>query len=223
MSLRFKCIILDHDDTAVDSTASIHYPAHVKVMKILRPGQKPIDINGWFLKNFHPGIIRYLVDELGMNEIEIEKEYQIWREFTTKSIPHFFPGFLETLKQYRQRGGIVSVVSHSERDIIEKHYRLSDPSNKFIPDIIYGWNDDETKRKPSSWPVKRILNTFHLDPHDALIVDDLKPAVVMSQQTGVPVAAAGWSHTIPKIEGYMRKHCIAYFTTVEEFREFLLT
>ena len=31
-SIRFKCLILDHDDTAVDSTASIHYPAHVEIM-----------------------------------------------------------------------------------------------------------------------------------------------------------------------------------------------
>ena len=25
--MRYKCLVLDHDDTVVDSTASIHYPA----------------------------------------------------------------------------------------------------------------------------------------------------------------------------------------------------
>ena len=103
MSLRFKCVILDHDDTAVDSTASIHYQAHVEVMRILRPDQEPISLDGWFLKNFDPGIMEYLIDELRFDEAEIEKEYQVWRDFTTSSTPRFFPGFIEALIKYRKR------------------------------------------------------------------------------------------------------------------------
>ena len=34
----FKCLILDHDDTAVASTPAIHYPAHLEAMRVLRPG-----------------------------------------------------------------------------------------------------------------------------------------------------------------------------------------
>ena len=30
--LRYKCLIIDHDDTAVDSSATVHHPAHVKSM-----------------------------------------------------------------------------------------------------------------------------------------------------------------------------------------------
>ena len=32
-ALRYRCLVLDHDDTAVMSTPLIHYPAHVKAMK----------------------------------------------------------------------------------------------------------------------------------------------------------------------------------------------
>ena len=61
MDLRFRCLILDHDDTAVNSTAMIHHPSHLESMRVLRPQAPPIDLQGWFLKNFDPGIMQYPV------------------------------------------------------------------------------------------------------------------------------------------------------------------
>ena len=223
MGLKYKCLILDHDDTAVNSTAAIHYPAHLAVMKMLRPDAKPIDLDGWFIKNFHPGIMNYLARELGMSDRELDTEYEIWREYNTKHIPDFFPGFIEALYQYKNRGGIITVVSHSEKDIIEKHYLTRAGKFKIVPDIIFGWDEDERRRKPSPWPAMEILKKYGLNKREVLIVDDLKPAVLMSKNTGVPVAAAGWSHDIPLIRDYMEKNCLAYFKTVKDFRNFILT
>ena len=42
--MRYKCLVLDHDDTVVDSTASIHYPAFLEALKILRPGVQQITL-----------------------------------------------------------------------------------------------------------------------------------------------------------------------------------
>ena len=211
MGLKYKCLILDHDDTAVNSSATIHFPAHLKVMRLIRPHIAPIDLNGWFLKNFHPGVMNYLSGELKMSDQELQKEYQIWREFTTNRIPQFYPGFLEALSQYRESGGLIAVVSHSEKDIIERNYIFHNECRQFLPDIIFGWHYDEKKRKPSPWPVQEILRTFGLNPEEALIVDDLKPGVLMSLETKVPIAAAGWSHKIPEIQEYMRKQSAGCF------------
>ncbi|KPJ84175.1 MAG: hypothetical protein AMS17_16545, partial [Spirochaetes bacterium DG_61] len=92
--MQFKCLILDHDDTAVNSTAEIHYPAHLEVMRVLRPHLVPVSLDEWFLKNFNPGIMEYLIEELGFSEAEVQIEYRIWREHTTRTIPHFFPDIL---------------------------------------------------------------------------------------------------------------------------------
>ncbi len=62
--MKYKCIILDHDDTAVDSTADIHYPAHLETMRVLRPDDDIISLDQWLLKNFHPGIMNYMKNEL---------------------------------------------------------------------------------------------------------------------------------------------------------------
>jgi len=223
MPLRYKCLILDHDDTAVDSSATIHYPAHLEAMRLLRPGCRPVDLQGWFLKNFDPGIMEYLSGELGMSPPELRWEYRIWSRFGARRIPSFFPGFLEALRSYRESGGRVAVVSHSEKRAIARHYRHTPRPQRFFPDLILGWHRDERKRKPSPWPVLQVLNAFKLEARQALIVDDLKPGVLMARSAGVPAAASGWCHRIPRIEAYMRRNCLAYLETVEEFARFILT
>jgi len=219
MSLRFAYLILDHDDTAVDSTAAVHYPAHVEAMRVLRPGRTPVSLEGWFLKNFHPGIMPYLQEELGLSAEELARELEIWRSFTTRRIPRFFAGFLETLQEYRARGGRIAVISHSDPEVIRGHYRSAGP---LVPDLVFGWDDREEKRKPSPWPVRQTLALLNVPAGQALILDDLKPGVLMARGAGVAVAGAGWAHHIGEIREYMQSSCLAYFEAVGAFRDFLL-
>ncbi|MBT4089828.1 MAG: HAD family hydrolase [Deltaproteobacteria bacterium] len=222
MNLKYKCLILDHDDTAVDSTASIHYPAHQEIMRRIRPGSIPISLEGWFKKNFHPGIMEYLVEELKFTEDELEQELAIWRDFTHNRTPRFYPGFIEMLQEYKSRGGIVTVVSHSEVEIIEAHYQQTDRNGTLFPELIFGWTFDAEKRKPNSYPVRQILQKFDLKEDEVLIVDDLKPGVEMAKASGVPIAAAGWGHQIPEVRAYMEANCLAYLSEIDEMRELVL-
>ena len=222
MDLKYRCLILDHDDTAVDSTAVIHYPAHVEVMRRIRPDIEPVSLEDWFRKNFDPGIMRFLKSDLAFTEAEMEVEFSIWREYNLKLIPRFFPGFIDLLQEYKKRGGIVTVVSHSEVDIIENHYQSLDKGNAFRPDAVFGWSDEESKRKPSPYPVNQILSKFGLEQEDALIIDDLKPGVEMAKSAGVAVAAAGWAHQIPEIKSFMEKNCRYYFAEIGNFASFIL-
>ncbi|MDC7240311.1 MAG: HAD hydrolase-like protein [Spirochaetales bacterium] len=219
--MKFKCLILDHDDTSVNSTPHIHYPAHLEVMRQLRPGVEPAGLDEWLLKNFSPGIMEYMTGELGFSEEEVRKEYHIWREFTSSRIPPFFPGYLEILKEYKDLGGIITVVSHSEEDLIRRDYRHAGAGE--LPELVFGWDFDPEKRKPNPYPVLEILKHYSLKPEEALILDDLKPAVEMSRRSSVPIAAAGWGHSIPEIREYMKTHCSCYLESVEEFRKLLLS
>ncbi len=223
MALRYKCLILDHDDTTVDSTSSIHYPAYLEIMRQLRPDVEPVSLHGWLRKNYHPGILQYYMEELGFSIAEIEEEYAIWRGFTQTKMPHFYEGFWELLEEFKARGGIITVVSHSDVDIIKKHYRHCGNGTGLEPEIIFGWGMDEEKRKPSPYPVQQILGALELAPSDVLVLDDLKPGVDMARASGVTVAAAGWGHQIPEIREDMEASCHYYFATVEAFREFFLS
>jgi beta-phosphoglucomutase-like phosphatase (HAD superfamily) len=219
----YRCILVDHDDTAVDSTAAIHYPAHLDALAQLRPGRTPPTREQWLLWNFH-GIMDYLEGELGMTPAELDRELEIWRSWTHAHVPPFFPGFLDLLADYRRAGGKVAVISHSEAPVIEGHYRGAGGASDdaFVPDLIFGWVPEAEHRKPSPWPVLEALREFSCAPAQALVVDDLKPGVLMAQAAGVDFAAAGWSHRVEEIERYMRAHAVAYCSRIDDLRALLM-
>lgn len=219
-SLQYSCLILDHDDTTVDSTAIIHYPAYLEAMRILRPDFQALTLPDFYRKHIDPGFFAYLRDELKLNPEELMRELEIWREFTKQRIPVFYPEMIDFLKDYRARGGIIAVSSHSEVEMIERDYRAN--VDNFLPDIIFGWDESEFKRKPDPYPVMVTMKNFDLRPEQILIVDDLKWGIMMGKTAGVATAAAGWSYRVPEVERYMRANCDYYWETVREFREYVI-
>jgi phosphoglycolate phosphatase/pyrophosphatase PpaX len=191
-------------------------------METLRPGEPVIGLETWFEKNFDPGIVGFLVDELGLTPEELALEHQIWREYTSREVPHFYPGFLDALAEYRARGGRIVVVSHSEAHVIMSHYNGAANGHRVIPELVFGWDMAPDKRKPNPYPVQETLRQLGLEPRDVLVVDDLKPGIDRALSAGVDAAAAGWSHHIPAIREFMKRTCVAYFETVAEFAEFIL-
>lgn len=220
MTLRYRCVLVDHDDTAVDSTSAVHYPAHLEALRVLRPGRTPPTREQWILHNFH-GIMEYLTEDLKLTREEQAVEFELWQTFTASHIPPFFPGFLPLLADYHRAGGKVAVISHSEAGVIAAHYAaVPDPAVQ--PDLIFGWEHDAEKRKPSPWPVREALRTLDCPAGSALVVDDLKPGILMARAAGVDMAAAGWSHRIPEIEQYMRANADVYCATIAELRTVLM-
>jgi len=203
--MTIDCLVLDHDDTAVNSTATIHYPAHLKMMGILRPEEPVIDLETWFLKNFDPGIMTFLAEELGLSDEELAEEFRIWQDFNEERVPPFYPGLPELLGRFSEAGGVLAVVSHSTERHIRRHYAEGCPDAQ--PDFVFGWEHEASKRKPSPWPLEKIIEQTGIDPSRMLVVDDLKPGVDMARAAGVPVAAAGWGHDVPQIREAMKRLC----------------
>ncbi len=206
----------------MDSTRRVHYPAHLEVMERLRPGSRPVDLDTWFRKNCDPGILPFLVDELGMTPAELALEHEIWREHTARETPHFYAGFLDALAAYKARGGRVVVVSHSDTNVILSHYTGAANGRRVMPDLVFGWELEPERRKPDPYPIHETLRRLGLAASDVLVVDDLKPGIEMAQAAGVDAAAAGWAHNIPAIREYMQQSCVAYLETVAAFAEFIL-
>ena len=216
-NLKYACIVLDHDDTVVNSTATIHYPSFVEYMKIYRPNIK-MDLEEYFRLNFDPGIVALLMDICGLNEQETKEEEQFWSDYVKNHIPQAFEGLSKILRQYQSRGGKIAVVSHSYSYYIERDYAANDLPK---PDIIFGWDLEPEKRKPDPFCLYEIERQFDLQAKDILVVDDLKPGYDMARAAGVPFAAAGWANDIPEIEHFMRENCGLYFKKVVEFGNFL--
>ena len=215
--LKYKCLVLDHDDTTVDSSASIHYGAFVEYMTKFHP-EGMLSLEDYFRYNFDPGVIPMLRDICGLSEKELKEEEEFWTAYVENHVPKAYPGIREIMEEQHARGGKVCVISHSFRKYILRDYR---ENNLPEPDLIFGWECAPEQRKPSPWPVEQILQTYGLRKEELLVVDDLKPGYDMARAAGVPFAAAGWAYDIPEIETFMRKNCGLYFKTVPELRAYL--
>ena len=208
--MRYRCLILDHDDTVVNSTATIHYPAFLEALKLLRPGVT-ISLDDYFRENFDPGFIPYCVGKLGMTDEELERELECWKEYVSKHTAKAYDGMREIIGRQRAEGGIVCVVSHSYDFNIRRDYASNDLP---MPDMI-------EQRKPGTYALEVISRKYRLKPQEMVMVDDSKPGYDMAKAYGVPFVGAGWATDIPEIRDFMRKNSDVYFTSVEELAEFL--
>ena len=217
--MKYKCLVLDHDDTVVNSTATIHYPCFVKFLEDFYPHLvKNYTLESFFEKNFHPGVISLFRDEIGMTDEEMEAEEQYWADFVETITPSAYDGMREIIRSFQSRGGIVAVVSHSLTRYIERDYRANDLPT---PNVIYGWDIPKENRKPSPWCIDDLVKRYSLKPEEILVVDDLKPGYDMARGGGAHFAAAGWAHNVASIERFMRKNCDYYLKCVGELRDLL--
>lgn len=215
--LKYRCLVLDHDDTVVNSTATVHYPCFVEYMRKYQP-RVHLTLEEYFRYNFDPGVIPMFTEICGLSLEELEHEEAYWKEYVKVHTPRAYAGIREILEEERARGGRITVVSHSFSEYILRDYRENGLPE---PDAVFGWEYPAEQRKPSPWPLYQIMEKWGLKPEEMLVIDDLKPGFDMAAAAGVPFAAAGWANDIPEIESFMRGNCDRYFKTVAELRAFL--
>ena len=215
--MQYRCLVLDHDDTVVNSTAVIHFPSFLAYLEQVRPGLH-YTLDDYFRKNFDPGVIALFTGELGFSEEELEGEYRFWQEYVRTRVPKAYPGMKEILWRFREQGGVIAVVSHSVSHYILRDYRENGLPE---PDAVYGWELPPEQRKPEPWPLEQIMARFSLRPDELLMLDDLKPGFDMCERCGVDFAAAGWANDIPEIERFMRRYGKYYFKAVADFGAFI--
>ena len=219
--MKYKCLVLDHDDTVVDSTARIHYPCFVEYLEKYRPAlSDSYTLESYIIKNFHPGILELLTDEVGLSESELVHEEKYWHTYVKNHVPKAYTGIKEIIAEFQNRGGIVAVDSHSYKEYIVRDYK---ENNLPAPDIIYGWDIPKEMRKPSPDTIYEIMDKYNLKREDIIVVDDLKPGFDMARAAGVDFAAAGWAYDVPEIGEFMRKHCDYYLPTVGSLWELLFS
>ena len=217
--MKYKCLVLDHDDTVVDSSASIHYPSFVAYLELTRPHlADKYTLDEYFEKNFAPGIMELFTQEIGLDEAELKVEEDFWREYVKNHIPHAYPGMKEIIADFRANGGIIAVDSHSVSENILRDYKANDLPT---PDIVYGWDIPKEMRKPAPGTLLDLMEKYNLKPEEIIVVDDLKPGYDMARAAGVHIAAAGWAHHVQGIRDFMMANCEYFCESVDDLRSVL--
>ena len=215
--MKYKCLVFDHDDTVVNSTATIHHPCFVEFLREYYPGEE-MDLEEYFLLNFEPGFVPMCRERYGMTDADLAFEARYWQDYVQHHTPAAYPGIRQIMERQMAAGGLVCVVSHSFDYNIRRDYAANALPE---PDAVYGWERPETQRKPFPFPLEDIMARFSLQPAELLMIDDLKPGYDMAAAAGVDFAAVGWAYDIPQIEEFMRLNSPRYFKTVPELAAWL--
>ena len=216
--LKYPCLILDHDDTVVQSEATVNYPFFVDFLKEYRPGMT-ITEHAYISGCFHPGYIEMCRQRFAFTDEELLIEYNGWKEYIRSHIPAPYPGMRELICRYKSAGGMICVVSQSAQENILRDYRAHFGME---PDEIYGWDLEPEHRKPSPWAIEQVIEKYGLSPAQLLVVDDMKPAVEMARAAGTKIAFAGWGRKeYPQIYSQMSRLCDYTFGQVAQLEEFL--
>ena len=216
--LKYPCLVLDHDDTVVQSETTINYPYFCYILDQFRPGAT-ITLEEYTHGCYNLGFAEMCRQNYNFTEQELLDEYRGWKEYIRSHIPAPYPGIGEIIRRQKEEGGLICVVSHSSEEIILRDYNAH---FGILPDEIYGWDLPEDQRKPNPYPLERIMKKYMLSPEQLLVVDDLKPAWEMASKVGVPIAFAGWGKIgFPALVQEMQQLCQYSFYSTKELENFL--
>lgn len=216
--LKYPCLVLDHDDTVVQSEATVNFPFFVYILDKFRPGTKTT-LQEYVHGCCHLGFADMCRKWYGFSEQELVDEYKGWQEYIKDHVPAPFPGIERIIRRQKEAGGRICVVSHSCIQNITRDYETH---FGVLPDDIYGWDLPEEKRKPSTYPLEAIMQKYGYCREQLLVVDDMKPAWEMASKAGVPIAFAAWGRRdYPEISAQMKALCDFSFDSTAELEKFL--
>jgi len=216
--LKYPCLVLDHDDTVVQSEKTIGYPFFCLILDEYRPGAT-ISFQDYVLDCHNLGFAEMCRKRWNFTEAELKDEYRRWMEHVKVHIPDIFPGIAEVIRRHKEAGGLICVVSHSSIMNITRDYEVH---IGIQPDAIYGWDLPEKQRKPNPWPLEDIMKRYDLKPEELLVVDDMKLAWMMAKPLNVPIAFAAWGKVeFPELTQEMRDICDYSFDSAEDLERFL--
>lgn len=217
--LKYPCLVLDHDDTVVQSEKTVAYPCFCEYMAQIRPGVQ-VSFEEYARLSHQMTFTDMCRTYWNFTDEEMNSEYLQWKEYVRHHAPAPFPGIRQLLHRYRQAGGIICVSSLSGKENILRDY---DMHFDLRPDAIYDCELPEEKRKPSPYALIDIMQKYRLRPNQILMVDDAKLAHQMTSQLDIPLAFAAWSKPdFPDLIKEMTNLCEYAFHSPTQLESFLL-
>lgn len=199
--LKKKCLILDHDDTLMDSQETVHYPIFLETLKIMRPHVTLPTFGEFVTRSNEFGFEGYIRKVYGFSEAEVETEINFWREQVPLRQAEIFSDVARVVADFVNLGGILVVYSYSDSSMILSDYQRH---FDFIPHDIIGFDNDLSFRKPARVPLLTMMAKFNLTPNECILVDDMPLLIETAQRTNIDMVGANWSLSSKYV--WKRKH-----------------
>jgi phosphoglycolate phosphatase len=187
-----KLILWDLDGTLVDSRKDLVQATNVAVTAL---GYEPIQ-DDHFARMVGNGV-RFLVNRAlpkGVSEEDREKAIQIFLDYYRDHIAdktHFFSGIPEILEKLP---GIHVVVSNKREDLCRELIRRLGAEG-FFQEIVGG--DTFDQRKPDPTPILKMLEMFHAEKNETILIGDSIVDMESGRRAGVLTVGVQWGFGDP--------------------------
>ncbi len=216
--LKYPCLILDHDDTVVQSESTINYPCFIEYLAKYRPGCS-LTLEQYMRGCNEMTFVEMCRSWFHLDDDEMAVEYQFWKDYIRNHIPSPFPGIQEILYRQKKENGLICVVSMSAEEIIRRDYRAH---FGIEPDVIFDCDLPMEQRKPNPYAINEIMQAYGFTPNQVLVLDDMRFGWQMARSAGVPIAFAAWGREeFPELKEEMTQLCDFFFDSVKELYNFL--
>lgn len=216
--MKYKCLVLDHDDTVVNSSQSIHYPAFLHTLETLRPNIEPLSFSDFNHHCFVYGFEHLCKIRYQFNDEEMLIEYKIWKSHTQTKQAQPFNGWKELLDSFRNNGGKIVVVSYSESKEIIRDYK---DHFGFEPDLVFAYDQGPDNLKPHTYPIRTLINVLNIKSHEILVIDDMPVGYEMAKKAHVDFIWAQWAYFDETLNEHIIKTSNKACLNVEELFEIL--
>lgn len=218
--MKYRCLVLDHDDTVVQTEKAIGYPYFRDYIEKIRPG-KTLSYQEYVRDCNNMVFADMCRARWQFTEEELTEEYCGWKAYSRLHTPPACPGMERVIRKQKESGGLICVASLSTREIIERDFLCH---FGFLPDAVYDYDLPSGQKKPSPFAIEDIMKRFSLKPEEILVVDDMKLGWQMAQRPGVATAFAGWSKSeFPDLTEEMTALCDFAFLDTDTFYKFLFS
>lgn len=216
--MRYKCLVLDHDETVVQTEKTIGYPFFCEILQQFRPGAT-IGITEYVQDCHRLGFADLCRQRFQFTEAELKIEHEAWSKYILTKIPEIFDGIERIIQRHKAAGGLLCVVSHSTEDVINRDYLAH---FGLLPDAVYGWDLPPQQRKPNTYPLEAIMERFHLSAQEILVVDDSKLGWEMAHPLKIDIAFSAWGkEDFPHLSAEMKNLCNYSFASTKDLEMFL--
>ena len=216
--LKYPCLVLDHDDTVVQTERHIGYPYFRDYIEEIRPG-KTLSFQEYVRDCNNMVFADMCRHRWNMTEEELTREYQGWKKYYATHPHPIFPGIERIVQRQKEAGGLICVASLSRQEDICRDYR---EHFGLEPDAVYDYELPSHMRKPNPYPLQDMMERFQLRPEEILVVDDMKLGWMMAKEMNVAVAYAAWSKVeFPDLTTEMRSLCEFSFDSPADLEKYL--
>ncbi len=216
--LKFPCLVLDHDDTVVQTEKCIGYPYFRAYIERVRPG-KTLSYAEYVADCNNMVFADMCREKWNFTDEELLEEYLGWKAYSRAHIAPAFDGIARLIHRQKAEGGLICVASLSTRENILRDY---DHHFGIVPDAIYDNDLPAEQRKPNPWALADIMERYGLAPSEILLVDDMKLGWRMAKQVNVPTAFAAWGKAdFPVLSREMHSICDYSFESPQMLEKFL--